>query len=194
MAIIVRDSGGKFPPAPEGVHQAVCVDVIELLDQETAFGVKDQVRVVWQTEPIEDTDKDGNLTGKAQRYLLFKTYTASLNEKAALYKDLIAWRGRKFTPEELAGFDVEKLIGANCQVQIVHNIKENGKVYGNVQAVIPLAKAATKIQVEGYVRKKDREPEPEHDGGAAPVPDDDIPFAFFIPLLLLPALLGGLLG
>jgi hypothetical protein len=178
MAIIVKDSGGNYPPCPEGLHQAVCVDVVDLPDQETAFGVKDMIQITWQTEDIEGQDKDGNLTGKSQRYLVFRRYNASLNKKSSLYKDLVAWRGRKFTLEELAGFDVEKLIGANCQIQVAHNAKDGGGFYANVQAVVPLSRNANKIQARDFTRKRDRVSDdgPAPDGGSTGDPDDQIPF------------------
>lgn len=178
MAIIVRDTGGNFPPCPEGLHQAVCVDVVDLPDQETAFGVKDMVQITWQTEDIETQDKDGNLTGKSQRYLVFRRYNASLNKKSSLFKDLSSWRGRKFTPEELAGFDVEKLIGVNCQIQVAHNIKDGGGVYANVQAVVPLPRNANKIQAVNFTRKRDRAlSDEEGDAASGSVGSDaDIPF------------------
>ena len=41
-----------------------------------------------------------------RRFQLRKDYKNSLHEKAGLRKDLEAWRGRRFTDAELAGFDL----------------------------------------------------------------------------------------
>tara|TARA_R110002020_G_scaffold49241_1_gene140287 strand:- start:1526 stop:1996 length:471 start_codon:yes stop_codon:yes gene_type:complete len=47
-----------------------------------------------------------------------KQYTLSLNEKAALYKDLCAWRKKQFTDEELKGFDLTNVLGVTCDIDI----------------------------------------------------------------------------
>jgi len=69
-----------------------------------------------------------------------KTYTVSLHENANLRGDLESWRGRPFTREELDGFDISKLLGVPCMVNVTHTDK-NGKTYANIAAVTPLPKA-----------------------------------------------------
>lgn len=154
MAIYAKDTRPEFTPAPEGLHQAVCVDVIDLGLQKSTYEGKTSerhmVRLVWQ---IEEEDENG------RRFTPSQSYTNSLNEKAKLRQHLEAWRGRKFTDKELddPGFDLEVLIGVNCQIQVVHNIGSSKRTYANVQAVVPLGKGMTKMRPEGYVRVKDRE-------------------------------------
>jgi hypothetical protein len=77
-------------------------------------------------------------------------YTLSLNEKATLRKHLDSWRGRPFTAEELDGFDILKLIGANCYLNIIHEAaKDNsGKVYANIASITPLMKKDAKLAPE----------------------------------------------
>lgn len=147
MAIIATaGEAGNFTPAPEGVHQAVCADVVDL-GMIPGFGgkVQHKVCIVWQIDELRD-DK--------QRFLLFKRYTLSLNEKANLRKDLEAWRGRAFTREEEMGFDVEKLIGANCMANVQHRASKDGKTYANVVSLMPLPKAMkdAKLSVLDYKR------------------------------------------
>lgn len=148
MGIIVKDTGGTFTSAPEGLHQAVCVDVVDKGMQETQWGPKQQIKLVWQVEAVDEAT--------SERFQVHQTYTASLNEKAKLRQHLEAWRGRKFSKEELAGFDVEKLIDANCQLHIVHNLADAGRVYANVQAIVPLGKGMTKMRAQDYTRIKER--------------------------------------
>ena len=145
MAIIVKDNKGTFATAPEGLQQAICCDVEDLGEQQTRFGPKHQVRLWWQSE--NRNDENGN-----KRFLLFKTYTASLNEKARLRGDLEAWRGKKFTNAEIEGFDLEKLLNANCQLQIVQNLADDGSLYSQIQAIVPLASGSPKLSVENYTR------------------------------------------
>jgi hypothetical protein len=95
---------------------------------------------------VEWTDSDGQKhSGPA---VVGKQYTLSLNEKANLRADLEAWRGRTFTDQELAGFDVKQVLGKSCQLGIVHNAN-NGKTYANVKAVMGLPKGAPKPVASG---------------------------------------------
>jgi hypothetical protein len=148
MAIIVK-GGGDFVPAPEGLHNACCVDVVDLGDRETTWGLKHKVMLIWE---IAAKMEDG------KPFTVRKWYTASLNEKSNLYKDLCAWRGRPFTAQELKGFDIENVLGAPCQVFVQHSEKD-GQAYGNV-SVVTKAPTGPKLKPsEHYVRVKDRKVE-----------------------------------
>lgn len=172
MPIIASANETKnYTPAPEGVHQAVCVDVLDLGMLKSAFPdektgrdkFQHKVNVIWQ---IEDTRDDG------KRYQLYKRYTLSLHEKAALRHDLESWRGKAFTFDELAGFDVEKLLGANCFINVQHKKSADGtKTYANVVAVMPLPKnlKLPKLEALDYQR-----PEPAA-ATTAPVADTHQP-------------------
>lgn len=149
MAIYAREPESKYTPAPEGLHPAVCCDVVDLGLVDTPWGQKHQVELRWEL------DFECDETGK--RYVCRKRYTNSLSEKANLRKDLQVWRGQPFTAEELRGFDLERLIGVSCQVQVMHRLTDDGKTYANVVAVIALGKGMAKMHVsEDYVREKDR--------------------------------------
>ena len=159
MAIIAKEPESTFTPCPEGLHHAVCVDVIDLGVLQTNWGDKHKVRIVWQVEE-ENTD-----TGR--RFDVRKHYNLSLHTKATLRKDLESWRGRTFSETELGGFDLEQLIGANGQVQVVQDITDESKVYANVQALVPPPKGTTKLVPLDYTRVKDRQPESGNGQGAA---------------------------
>ena len=121
MAIMVSDNSKAFIPAPEGIHQAVCCDVIDHGICETKFGTKPRVELRWVINEVND---DGRL------FMVTKRYTASLNEKANLRKDLQNWRGREFTPEELAGFDPKNVLGKACLLSITLSDKGKARVTG----------------------------------------------------------------
>lgn len=167
MAIIARDSQTDFTPAPEGLHQAVCVDVVDQGLKDSQWGEKHKVDIRWQ---IDQPNPDN----QGKPFMVIKRYTLSLSEKANLRQDLEAWRGRRFSKEELEGFDLEMLIGVNCQVQIIHNLGDNGKKWANVQAVVPLGKGMAKIQAQDYIRVIDRDN--GNGQGAAVQADDEVPF------------------
>ena len=165
MPIIAKRPEPSFTPCPEGLHQACCIDVIDLGVQKGAFGEKHKVEIRWQTE-LEDEER-------ARRFQLRKWYTLSLHEKAALRKDLECWRGRKFTEQELAGFDLEKLVGVNCQLQVIHNLSDDGRVFDNIQAIVPHNPKLPKLHPQDYTREADRATARHN---APPVDDDSVPF------------------
>lgn len=157
MPIIASDPGGNFTPAPEGTWPAVCCDVVDLGIVETQWGNKHKVRIVWQLDP------DAGLTNDSKPLVASARFNLSLHEHSTLRPFLESWRGRKFTAAELQGFDLEKLIGANCQLLILHE-DNNGKTYANVKTIMPYPKGVDKLQVFEYVRSKDREAAPLEDG------------------------------
>jgi hypothetical protein len=173
LSTTVREPESKYKPAPEGLHQAVCVDVwdtwTEKRPEEYGGGIVDKTRIVWE---IEEEDPE---TGKP--FQCSQVYTASLHPKAKLRAHLESWRGRRFTDVEVQGFDLENLLGANAQVQVVHNLSKNGKTYANVQAVVPAAKGSIKLRAsEGFVRKKDRTPDAASNHTDQSIGDEDVPF------------------
>lgn len=148
----------QFPVPPEGLYQAVCADAWDIWTEDRperwGGGIQDKTRLVWEINRINKES--------GRPYQVSQKYTASLHEKANLRKHLEAWRGRKFTENEIKEFELENLLGANCQLQVVHNIGSDGITYANVQAVVPLAKGMTKMHVSpDFVRKKDRKAEDE---------------------------------
>lgn len=169
MSLVV--SGKTYTPAPEGVHAAVCVDVVDKGQVESQWGVKHKCRIVWEIAAMMD---DG------RRFTIGKTYTVSLHEKATLYKDLKSWRGRPFTADELRGFDLEKVVGAPCQVVVTHDEKD-GEVYGNITAIMKADKSNILTPSGKYVRAKDRQDAQQATGRAELTPEaqaeeDSIPF------------------
>jgi len=163
--ILKHDS--NYTPAPDGVNNAVCVDVVDLGLVDTQWGKKPKLRLVWEVEAKQPNGK---------RFLVVQSYGASIGPKSTLRKHLKGWRGRDFTPEELKGFDIEKIIGAPCQIVVVHNESEDGRVFANVETV--LKANGTKLTPSGeYIRVKDRTE--DQAGSTSNEPDlanEDIPF------------------
>jgi len=135
---------------------------------QSQWGESHQVSIRWQLE--ENDPKSG------KPYMVQMRARLSLHEKSKLRPMLEAWRGKKFSQEELAGFDLEKLIGANCQLQVIHNIADGGAVYANVQAVVPADRKETKLAVRDYVRVKDRDDQPTSSNGHGQDEADQPPF------------------
>lgn len=192
MATYVSENRKEFEIPGEGLYVAVCIDVVERGLVETAWGVRDEVELRWE---LEETDSRGKPFQVRQRY------RRSLNEKAKLRQHLELWRGTKFSPKDLQKFDLDTLIGVNCQIQIVHNLDADGRTWANVQAIIKAPKNVTLLKpspdyVREKLRPKPQDPGPAHVEPAKPAEtDDDIPFAWVLPFVLpltTAALLGGI--
>jgi hypothetical protein len=146
---MVRRPQSSYAVAPAGLHSAVCVDVQDLGLQTGAYGAKHKVRLVWQLDAVDPA--------AGRRVEVARLYTLSLHERAALRQDLERWRGKKFTDQELdRGFDLETVIGVNCQVVVSHSLGDNGTTYADVDSVLPAVKGAPKLAPEQFTRLKDR--------------------------------------
>jgi len=140
----------NFSPHPEtdGPIKAVLVDVTELKKRMTQYGEKDEFRLVFETE-CEDEEND-------RRFCIWsRGYTPSLNEKAALRKDLKKMMGRDLTQLELDEFDMESLIGHGVKLIIQHEHKDD-KTYANISFIAPDKDKALKPSGK-YKRIRDRD-------------------------------------
>ena len=165
--MIIKEN--TYEPCPQGMWPAVCCDVIDLGMKDTQYGIKHKLAISFQTDQLRDDSKP---------YVVRRTYNVTMHPKGELCKDLVRWRGRPFTPEERCGFDLEKLIGVNCQVLVSHNIQDHG-TWANVDSVLPAAKDAVKMSVDAdYVRARDKAPVEDSGNGSdeETAEEEQVPF------------------
>ncbi len=128
---LIATKGEDKPQVPTGTHLGICYMVLDLGIQKTNFeGVDGQAHkcfIAWEL-PSEKMD-DG------RPFVISKEYTVSVSPKSNLYADLISWRGREFTPEELNGFDIFNVMGAPAMISVVHKTSKKGSTYSMVGAV-----------------------------------------------------------
>lgn len=121
----LTDKGGDFEQPPIGTHVARSIGLIDIGSQEGEYQgqktFKRQFILRWEI-PGELMTKGDN-TGKP--FVVSKFYTASLSEKSNLRKDLVNWRGRDFTADELAGFAAKNILDKPCMVQITDKSGKN---------------------------------------------------------------------
>lgn len=124
--MIISDTGnGSYEQLAEGMYPAIAILIAGVGTQKTPFKNDDGTDKVQKKMVIQWETEEG---------LIAKEYTVSLNEKANLRKDLESWRGKRFTEEELKGFDMANLLGKGCTIQVMHN--DNG--YAKVANVLPV--------------------------------------------------------
>lgn len=133
MALIATNKGGSFELAPAGTFVARCYRIVDLGTQYSDFYKKSshKIRIYWEL-PTE-TMSDGKI------FSVSKQYTLSLHEKAQLRQMLEAWRGRKFTDEESAAFDLSRVVGQPCMLNVAHS-KKNGQEYNEITSVMAMPK------------------------------------------------------
>jgi hypothetical protein len=127
MALTLNE-GTSFTPAPAGLHNAVCVWVIDLGTQATPFGNKAKVLLGW--ELVNALQDDG------RPFVISRQFGATLSKQGALRPLIESWRGRPLTQDEAAGFDLKTLVGQPCKVLIQHAETKDGRLFANVSAVI----------------------------------------------------------
>lgn len=117
--------GGDFPVLEEDIYPARINGVIDIGTQETLYGVKQQIIVLFE------------LTGQVVDGLPYqksKWYTASLHEKATFRKDVELIMG-KMPDEVLNNFDASKLINAPCMIALSKSKNDKGYDQNKIEAV-----------------------------------------------------------
>ena len=146
-----KNSGNdiQFDPAPVGNNIARCIRVVDLGTKMDDYWGKEKHEcwIMWELPNELHTytikGKDGQQdTEVTEPFTVSKFYTLSLSEKAHLRHDLASWRGKAFTEQELEGFEMKKVLGAPCMVNVIHTPKKKdpSQVNAVVTAVTGLPK------------------------------------------------------
>lgn len=130
-------SGSNIPILEEGSYAAVCYMLVDIgLQRNERYGNSSRKVIIgW-----EIADEYVEVDGEKKPRVFSARYTASLNEKAILRRDLAAWRGREFTEAELEEFNLCNIVGAPCLIQIIHKEGNNGRTYANLASIMKLPK------------------------------------------------------
>lgn len=141
--MIIKKNGNAPDPVPAGNHVARCIQIVDMGTQKSEWQGKvkfmAKVRLTWELPEVTKEFKEGE---GEKPYLIAKTYTASMHEKAALSKDLESWRGKAFTDEERAGFDLKNVLGKPCLLNVIHETKD-GNTYANIASISQVPKGMT---------------------------------------------------
>lgn len=132
-------AGGDFQPAPEGTHQAICYMSVDMGTQTTQWGERPQIFIGWELpEELRDDGKP---------FIASRMYNNSIGThyESVFKTHLEAWRGKKFTEEEIARFDSDRLVGTHCLLTITHNTVGD-RTYANVVGVTALPKGMEKAK------------------------------------------------
>lgn len=153
--IEVKEKGGDFHLLPVGNYQATAYDIWDLGLQRGEYKGKINIlhKIVIGFEVSERIASTDEWNGK--RFTIPQFYTLSLGKKSNLRKDLESWRGKQFTEEELKGFKLSTILGANCFLNVIHNDNQRAKISA-VTALpkgIPAIIAEAKPGVPAWIKK-----------------------------------------
>jgi len=136
---------GEFELVPAGVYLARCYKMIDLGTQDTMYlgkpsGKKRKIILYW--ELLQDDEGEPVFMEDGEHVFgISKEYTWSLGKNSNLLADLNKWRGVDFTKEEIEDFDISKLLGVCCKLQVIHKKSTDGsRVYANVGAIMTTKK------------------------------------------------------
>ncbi|WP_350296354.1 phage replication initiation protein, NGO0469 family [Limnohabitans sp. Rim8] len=130
------------PLVPPGIHLARCYGIINLGTQKTTHlgGIKHLNEVMLQFELHDVGEAGGQLfTANGKPMSISKSFTLSLAEKATLRKDIQTWHGRKFTPDELRGFQLKSVLGEWALISVTNGMDQNGQDFASIAAIRPVS-------------------------------------------------------
>lgn len=126
---------------PAGNHIARCYSMVHVgTNKEIIQGTEkplNKVRLTWElpTELRVFNEEKGE-----QPMVVSKEYTLSMHEMSNLRKDLESWRGKGFTEDEAKSFDITKLLGVPCLLNVIHKTSAKGSNYENISSITTLIK------------------------------------------------------
>lgn len=162
MPIIAKNAGKKRELAPQGNHVAICYKMVELGTITDTFKGEDVTRhrvlLYWEL-----SNELAMFDGVEKPISVSKEFSLSMNEKSTLRKMLESWRGKAFTEKEANAFDITRLMGVPCMVNVIHVTSQSGNQYENVSSITPLPKGmeiptqfndSFEFSIDGYDQAK----------------------------------------
>lgn len=140
MSIYAEDSGFTRELIPPGNYVARCYQMIQIGTVQGQFGLRKMVRIGWELpEELRVFDPAKG----AQPLVIANEYGLSMNSKANLRQMLASWRGKDFTAAEAKKFDITKLIGVSCMLNIIHapGVADPTKTYQRISSVSTIPKS-----------------------------------------------------
>lgn len=144
MAINATSTGTQRELIPAGNYIARCYQMIEIgTVNEVIMGetkTMRKVRIGWE---LPEETRVFNQDKGEQPFVISQEFTLSMHEKSNLRKVLASWRGKDFTEEEAKCFDISKLLGVACMLNVIHKPSKTDptKIYEQIGSVSPLPKS-----------------------------------------------------
>jgi hypothetical protein len=132
MLTVSAKPTSSTPPLEAGLYPARCVQLIDLGEQMNELAGKLQRQVMLMFEiPSERI----SVNGEDKPRMISATYTASLSDKAKLRSVLESWRGKQFTEDELACFDLRNILNVVCSLSVIEKTSKTGNKYSSIGSI-----------------------------------------------------------
>lgn len=115
------------------IHLGTCVENIMGEDK-----TMNKVMITWELP--EELRVFSEEKGE-QPMAISKQYTLSMHEKSNLRKDLESWRGKSFVEAEAKCFDITKLLGLPCMINVIHKQTKLGITYHAISGITNIPKS-----------------------------------------------------
>jgi hypothetical protein len=113
----------------EQVVNAICVDVIDLGKIQTPWGIKPQIKFIFESD---DTDEYG------EQRLLIRTFHKHPHEKSALSIAMKSWTNRNLSEEAANGkWSVKNQKGQQARLKLQTTLTESGKCFDKIVEILP---------------------------------------------------------
>jgi len=188
-----ENKGGDFDKVPCGAQHAIASKLYDLGWQPGYQGGRPTHQIVVLFELCKRMTK-GDFAG--QRFRVTQQYNATLGSEdkpSKLRTHLVSWKGKEFTPEQVAGFDLRGILGKHCTLSLIETKKADGKTFAKIVGIMPRMQGTEDMKDEApvdfipeWVQKRQQQqlmapPTDEaHTSPAAGAPatdfEDDIPF------------------
>lgn len=133
----------SFEPVPKGNHVARLYQIIHIGTVPTTWQgetrMTDKVRLTFELSNERKVFKEGD---EPKPYSISREFTLSMGKKASLRAFVEGFGGTALHDDEAYAFDLEKLIGDACLLNVVHTEKD-GNTYANIAGASPLPKGMT---------------------------------------------------
>jgi hypothetical protein len=135
---IVREPTINVDLNPENSYLTRCCSVVDIGTRTSPFGKSiPEVLIVWEVpDELAAFEAEHDLEPSRNSY----SYTYSWHAKSSLRPMLENWRRGSLSAQELDGFDVTSICGAQCQIQFSYKTDRYGETWAVVGAVGKLLK------------------------------------------------------
>ena len=134
--VTAKNSGGDFEAHPEGQFPAICVDVVDLGKKVDDFQGKTKVL---PKVALIFASGERHKTGEKGLILVTQEMTNSAADVSKLRPFLENWRGKSYTPEQIAaGLPLHKLHGQAGLITVEHKITKKGNTFAKIRSISPL--------------------------------------------------------
>lgn len=149
MGLYAKETASNVEPVPEGIYAGTAYLLADLGRQRSErFGTeKRQVVIGFELPEVRITvERDREMHDLPRA--VSRRFTLSLHEGGNLRPFLETWRGRRFSPQELSGFDLRGVLGVPAMIQVIHEQKPDGKTIAKIANVMPPAKGMPRPRPE----------------------------------------------